>query len=43
MGISWNLESIGGFDDEVLIDLVRYKMNEDNESVLDSFYTVVDL
>lgn len=42
MGISWNPESIGGLDDEVSIDLARYKMNEDNEPALDSFHTAVD-
>lgn len=42
VGISWNPESIGGLDDEVSIDLARYKMNEDNEPALDSFHTAVD-
>lgn len=42
MDISWNPESIGGLDDEVSIDLARYKMDEDDEPVLDSFHTAVD-
>ena len=40
--ISWNPESIGGLDDEVSIDLARYKMDEDDIPVLDSFHTTVD-
>ncbi|XP_020611647.1 protein mesh-like isoform X3 [Orbicella faveolata] len=40
--ISWSPESIGSLDDEVSIDLARYKMDEDDVPVLDSFHTTVD-
>ena len=42
MDISWNPDSIGGLDDEVSIDLARYKMDEDDVPALDSFHTAVD-
>ena len=34
--------SIGGLDEEVSIDLARYKMGHDDVPVLDSFRTVVN-
>lgn len=40
--VSWDSDSIGGLDDDVSIDLARYKMNDDDTPVLDSFHTVVD-
>ena len=40
--ISWHSGSIGGLDDQVSIDLARYKMGNDDVPVLDSFHTVVE-
>ena len=40
--ISWDSGSIGGNDDQVSIDLARYKMGGDGVPELDSFHTVVD-
>lgn len=40
--VSWDSASIGGLDDDVSIDLARYKMDDDDVPVLDSFHTVVD-
>ncbi|XP_068694477.1 uncharacterized protein [Montipora foliosa] len=40
--ISWDSGSIGGLDDQVSIDLARYKMGDDDVPVLDSFHTVVE-
>ena len=40
--ISWDSGSIGGLDDEVSIDLARYKMGDDDVPVLDSFHTAVE-
>ncbi|XP_073244634.1 uncharacterized protein [Porites lutea] len=40
--ISWDSGTIGGNDDQVSIDLARYKMGEDSVPELDSFHTVVD-
>ena len=42
MDISWDSGSIGGLDEEVSIDLARYKMGDDDVPVLDSFRQVVD-
>jgi len=39
--LSWDSGNIGGVNDEVSIDLARYKMGEDNVPVLDSFHTAV--
>nr|XP_058948028.1 protein mesh-like [Pocillopora verrucosa] len=40
--ISWDSGSIGGLDEEVSIDLARYKMGDDDVPVLDSFRQVVN-
>ena len=40
--ISWDSGSIGGLDEEVSIDLARYKMGHDDVPVLDSFRAVVN-
>ena len=40
--ISWDSGSIGGLDEEVSIDLARYKMGDDYVPVLDSFRQVVN-
>lgn len=42
MDISWDSGSIGGLDDQVSIDLARYKMGGDGVPVLDSFHTAVE-
>lgn len=42
MDISWDSGSIGGLDDQVSIDLARYKMGGDDVPVLDSFHTAVE-
>ena len=40
--ICWDSVSIGGLDEEVSIDLARYKMGHDDVPVLDSFRAVVN-
>jgi len=40
--IRWDSGTIGGNDDQVSIDLARYKMGKDSVPELDSFHTVVD-
>ena len=40
--ISWDSGSIGRHDEEVSIDLARYKMGDDDAPLLDSFRQVVD-
>lgn len=42
VSISWDSGSIGGVDDEVSINLARYKMGDDDVPVLDSFHTAVE-
>ena len=42
MDICWDSVSIGGLDEEVSIDLARYKMGHDDVPILDSFRAVVN-
>ena len=42
MDISWDSGSIGRHDEEVSIDLARYKMGDDDAPVLDSFRQVIN-
>ena len=42
MDIIWDSGGIGGLDEEVSIDLARYKMGHDDVPVLDSFREVVN-
>ena len=42
MDINCDSRSIGGLDEEVSIDLARYKMGHDDVPVLDSFRQVVN-